>query len=175
MAGDGVGGGVGSGVPPAASFWAAIERKRDGGGLITPVGVGGFVGEQVVKSLQGAEQFGAGIEVGWGSFVGLVKVVTVGLGESKCFPLAIFDRIVESLSCYFERQYCLHNIDSTTGIGALKSEFFVLNVVVVGDQVNIEILSIFSVRRIIDEGVIVQVFDSAISGFLGQPLEQLCC
>ena len=83
----------------------------------------------------------------------------------QVLSIGFFDRIVESLSCYFERQYCLHNIDSTTGIGALKSEFFVLNVVVVGDQVNIEILSIFSVRRIIDEGVIVQVFDSAISGF----------
>ena len=61
----------------------------------------------------------------------------------------------------------MHNVDAAAWIGALKSEFFVLNVVVVGDQVNIEILSIFSVRRIIDEGVIVQVFDSAISGFLG--------
>ena len=38
---------------------------------------------------------------------------------------------------------------------------------------NVEILSIFPVGWIVNERVIVQRFDGAISGFLGQGLEQL--
>ena len=52
------------GVPPAAPFWAAMENEGDGGGLIAPVGVVGFLGQEIVEPFQGTKQFGAGTEVG---------------------------------------------------------------------------------------------------------------
>ena len=89
LASDGVRSGVGSGVPPTATFWPAIENEGDGCGLIPSVGVGGFVGEEIVEPFQGTEQFGAGIEVGWGALVAPIEVVAIGLGEAQCFPVAV--------------------------------------------------------------------------------------
>ena len=89
LAGDGVRSGIGSGVPPTAAFWPAIENEGDGGGLIAPVGVVGFVSEEIVEPFQGTEQFSAGIKVGLGAFVGPIEVVSIGLGESKRFPLGV--------------------------------------------------------------------------------------
>ena len=89
MAGEGVGGGVGSGVPPAATFRSAMENEGDGGGLMAPVGVVGFVREQIVESFQSAEQFGAGIEVGRPVSSALVEVVAIRLGEAQCFPVGV--------------------------------------------------------------------------------------
>ena len=43
--------------------------------------------------------------------------------------------------------------------------------VVVGDQVNVEILCIFTVKRIIDDGVFVELFNGVFVGFLGQFLD----
>ena len=41
-----------------------MENEGDGGGLVALIWVVGFVGEEIVEPFQGAEQFGAGIEVG---------------------------------------------------------------------------------------------------------------
>ena len=43
--------------------------------------------------------------------------------------------------------------------------------VVVGDQVNVEILCIFPVKRIVDDGVFVELFDGVFAGFFGQFLD----
>ena len=58
--------------------------------MIAPVGVVGFVGEEVVEPFQGAEQFGAGIEVGWGALVAPIEVVAIGLGEPQCVHWLLF-------------------------------------------------------------------------------------
>ena len=57
--------------------------------MIAPFGVFGFACEEMVEPFQGTQQFGAGIEVGRGAFVGPIEVVAVGLGESKRFPLRV--------------------------------------------------------------------------------------
>ena len=60
----------------------------------------------------------------------------------------------------------MHGVDAAVGVGAREGEGVVLNVVVVSDQVNIEILSIFSVVGVVNDGVVVELFDGAFAGFL---------
>ena len=54
LAREGVRGAIGSRIPPAATFWTPIENKGDGGVVVSPDWVVGFVGEQIVKPLQSA-------------------------------------------------------------------------------------------------------------------------
>ena len=62
-------------------------------------------------------------------------------------------------------------MDAAVGVGAREGEGVVLNVVVVSDQVNIEILSIFPVVGVVNDGVVVELFDGAFAGFFGYFLE----
>ena len=57
--------------------------------MITPVGVVGFVGEEIVEPFQCTKQFGAGVEVGGLVWMALIEVVAIGLGESKLLPLCV--------------------------------------------------------------------------------------
>ena len=62
-------------------------------------------------------------------------------------------------------------MDAAVGVGAREGEGVVLNVVVVSDQVNIEILSIFPVVGVVNDGVVVELFDGTFAGFFGYFLE----
>ena len=69
-----------------------MENEGDGGGLIAPVEVVGFLGQEKVEPLQGTKQFGAGIEVRWCALVAPIAVAAIGFGEAQCFPAnVIFD------------------------------------------------------------------------------------
>ena len=46
-----------------------------------------------------------------------------------------------------------------------------LNVVVVSDQMNVEIISISCVVGVINDGEVVELFDGATAGLLGQLLQ----
>ena len=62
-------------------------------------------------------------------------------------------------------------MDAAVGVGAREGEGVVLNVVVVSDQVNIEILSIFPVVGVVNDGVVVELFYGLRAGLIGECLE----
>ena len=46
-----------------------------------------------------------------------------------------------------------------------------MNVIVVGDQMSFEILGPFDVIGVVNDGVVVELFDGATAGLLGQLLQ----
>ena len=72
------------------------------------------------------------------------------------------------LSCHFERQDGLHRVNAAAGIAARKGEAVVLNVVVVGDQMEVDILGIFCVVGIVNNGVLIELLNGLPAGLPGQ-------
>ena len=62
-------------------------------------------------------------------------------------------------------------VDAAAGVAARKGERVVLNVIVVGDQMSFEILGPFDVIGVVNDGVVVELFDGATAGLLGQLLQ----
>ena len=65
----------------------------------------------------------------------------------------------------------MHRVDAAAGVAARKGERVVLNVIVVGDQMSFEILGPFDVIGVVNDGVVVELFDGATAGLLGQLLQ----
>ena len=64
----------------------------------------------------------------------------------------------------------MHRVDAAAGFAARKGEAVVLNVVVVSDQMSFEILGVFPVVGVVNDGVVAELFDCATAGLLGQLL-----
>ena len=74
-------------------------------------------------------------------------------------------------SCHFERQDGLHGADAAVWVCAGEGEGVVLDVVVVGDQVKVEIVSIVCIIGVVNDGVMIELLNGLLGGFARQCLE----
>ena len=74
------------------------------------------------------------------------------------------------LPCHLEAQDGLHRVDAAAGVAARKGEGVVLNVVVVSDQMSFENFRIFLVIGVVNDGVLIEFFNGAAAGLLGEVL-----
>ena len=65
----------------------------------------------------------------------------------------------------------MHRVDAAVWVCAREGEGVVLYVVVVGDQMNVEIIGIFCIIGVINDDVIVELFNRLCTGLIGQSLE----
>ena len=65
----------------------------------------------------------------------------------------------------------MHGVDDDIGIAAGEVEAVVLNVVVVSDQVDVDIFSIFTVLGVVNDGVVVELLNGLSVGLIGECLE----
>ena len=65
----------------------------------------------------------------------------------------------------------MHGVDAAVGICSGEREGVVLNAVAVLDQVNVDVINIFCIIGVVNDGVVVELLNGLCLGLVGECLE----
>ena len=65
----------------------------------------------------------------------------------------------------------MHRVDAAVWVCAREGEAVVLDVVVVCDQMNVEIIGVFCIIGVVNDGVFVELLNGLSSGLIRKSLE----